>query len=224
MSLSRAIKSAGKRLPGIRGIVAGRDRLQAERDELRQGYRFVPPGHFYSPIPSLDEVRRDEARIFGPPPRMPKGIAMREAEQVKLLADFLPFYETLPFNAQKTEGLRYYFENPFFGYMDAIMLHCMIRHLKPKRIVEIGSGFSSCVTLDTNELFFGNSIETTFIEPYPERLRSLVKEGDRIAIIERRLQDAGMEVFAALEPNDILFVDSTHVSKIDSDVNCIFFE
>ena len=51
----------------------------------------------------------------------------------------------------KSEKLRYYFWNIFYCYSDAIFLYCIIRHFKPSRIVEIGSGFSSAVMLDTND-------------------------------------------------------------------------
>ncbi|MEJ7708829.1 MAG: class I SAM-dependent methyltransferase [Pyrinomonadaceae bacterium] len=103
----------------------------------------------------------------------------------------------------------------------------MIRHLKPKRITEIGSGFSSCVMLDTNEVFFDNSISCTFIEPYPQLLISLMKEEDRKSaddVVASKLQDVDLSNFSALGKNDILFVDSTHISKVNSDVNYIFFE
>ncbi len=130
----------------------------------------------------------------------------------------------MPFRAQKTAGMRYYFENPAYSYSDAILLHCMLRHVRPKRIIEIGSGFSSCATLDTNEIFFDNAIATTFIEPFPALLLSLITEEDRkrITIIPRRLQDVDLAEFAQLEAGDILFIDSTHVSKVNSDVNRIF--
>jgi hypothetical protein len=132
----------------------------------------------------------------------------------------------MPFQPEKCEGLRYYFENPAYSYSDAILLHCMIRFLKPKRIIEVGSGFSSCMILDTNELFFAGSIVTTFIEPYPELLLSLIKDKDKskIKTIPSRLQEVDLGEFEALQANDILFIDSTHVSKINSDVNCIFFD
>ena len=132
----------------------------------------------------------------------------------------------MPFRAHKREELRYYFENPAYSYSDAIFLHSMIRHVEPRRVIEIGSGFSSCVTLDTNELFFNGDIETTFIEPYPDLLLSLLKESDKenVCIISKRLQDVSLNVFEGLQADDILFVDSTHVSKINSDVNRIFFE
>jgi len=219
LSIFTALKSIVKKLPIIEAIVS-------ERDQLRRDYGFVPPGHFYSPVPSLEEIRRDEAQIFGNTPRHIPGIELHESEQLKLLEDFCPYYESMPFQSQKVEGLRYYFENTAYSYSDAILLHCMIRHLKPRRMIEIGSGFSSCVTLDTNELFMDSSMKTTFIEPYPDLLLSLIKENDKnkIKIIPQRLQDVSLNAFEALESNDILFIDSTHVSKINSDVNRIFFE
>lgn len=188
--------------------------------------RSTQPGHFYSPIPDINEIRRDEARIFDSTSRLIAGIDLRESEQLTLLEIFADLYKELPFQAQKSAALRYHFENPAYSYSDAILLHCMIRHVKPRRIVEVGSGYSSCVTLDTNELFFDNRIQTTFIEPYPELLLSLIKEEDkaRIKVIPSRLQDVALEEFDALAENDILFIDSTHVSKTGSDVNQIFFD
>ncbi len=91
-------------------------------------------------------------------------------------------------------------------------------------MVEVGSGYSSCVTLDTNELFFDHSIECAFVEPYDALLRSLLKPDDlkRIDILTVPLQDVPVERFERLEANDILFIDSTHVAKIGSDVNHLF--
>lgn len=217
----------------IRELVSARDQLLSERDQLlserahlRQEPEYYPPGHFHSPIPSLEEIKRDEAEIFRSPPRTIPGLDLHEPEQLALLNDFVHYYERMPFQPHKVDGLRYYYENPAYSYSDAIFLHCMIRHLKPRRIIEVGSGFSSCVTLDTNERFFDNSIEATFIDPYPERLKSFIKESDkgRIRIVPQRLQEVSLTPFETLEANDILFIDSTHVSKVNSDVNRIFFE
>jgi len=219
MSLFTALKSVVKRLPIIEDIVL-------ERDKLRRECGYYPPGHFYSPIPSWEEIKRDQAKIFGDMPRNIPGIELHESEQLKLLEDFRQYYESMPFQPHKVEGLRYYFENPAYSYSDAIFLHCMIRHLKPKRLIEIGSGFSSCVALDTNEIFLNGSIRTIFIDPDPDLLISLIKEDDRgkIEVIPQRLQEVGVSMFEALEAGDILFIDSTHVSKINSDVNRIFFD
>jgi hypothetical protein len=241
-----ALKSSIKKLPIIHKIVSERDQLYAERDqlhaeqdrlhaerdqlyselmELRGTLRFVPPGHFYSPIPSLDEVKRDESQIFGNVHQNIPTIELYESEQLKLLEEFTHYYDEMPFQPSKVEGLRYYFENPTYSYSDAILLYCMIRFLKPKRIIEVGSGFSSCVILDTNELFSHSSIMTTFIDPYPDLLMLLINEKDKnnINILPSRLQDINLKEIETLEARDILFIDSTHVSKVNSDVNHIFF-
>ncbi len=66
----------------------------------------------------------------------------------------------------------------------------------------------------------------TVIEPYPAVLKSVMRPGDleRHRLLEQRLQDCPLALFEELEPNDILFIDSTHVSKLGSDVNFLFFE
>ena len=80
--------------------------------------------------------------------------------------------------------------------------------------------------LDTDELFFDRSIQFTFIEPQPQLLRSLLTEEDltRVAILETKVQEVDLDRFSELKANDILFVDSSHVSKVGSDVNHIFFK
>ncbi len=219
------IKSFIKGLPVIHGFIEDRDKLRAELDDLKKkNDLFVPPGHFYSPIPSLTEVRQNEEKIFGSIPRSIPGIDLNESDQLALFEEFKEYYGEMPFKPQKTGSLRYYFENPAFSYSDAIVLHCMIRHVKPKKIIEVGSGYSSCMMLDTNELFFQNTINTTFIEPYPKLLLSLIKkeDRDRITLIPEKLQDMDLKEFESLESNDILFIDSTHVGRVNSDVNYIF--
>lgn len=185
-----------------------------------------PRGHFYSPFPSIPDIQRNEGRIFGDIPRTLRGIDLHESQQIELIEECVPYYAELPFTPQRTGGLRYFFDNPRFSYSDAIFLYCMIRRFRPRRIIEVGSGYSSCVILDTNELFFNNSIQTTFVEPYPEVLLSLIKDSDKrnVRMISRRLQDTDPQIYEELESNDILFIDSTHVSKVDSDVNHIFFD
>lgn len=187
---------------------------------------YVPLGHYYSPFPDMEQIKKNEKRIWGRIPETIKGINLNRDEQVGLLGEFSRYYSEMPFKDHKQEGLRYYFVNPSYSYADAIFLYSMIRHLRPNRIIEVGSGFSSCVTLDTNKLFFDNKIDCTFIEPFPDLLHSLITKDDKMAtkIIPHNIQDVSLEAFSELQANDILFIDSTHVSKIDSDVNYIFFE
>lgn len=202
--------------------------IRRNRDAGRASWasRFAPPGHFYSPFPSLDDIRRNEERLFGPPPRELPGIALNEDEQLKLLEDLSTYYGELPFPEGKTAGHRYYYENTFYSYSDAIFLFAMIRHIRPKHIIEVGSGYSSCVMLDTNELFFDNKIQCTFIDPFPQRLFGLISEADKdlVEIVPQRVQEVDEERFSRLGENDILFIDSSHISKVGSDVNHLFAE
>jgi len=100
--------------------------------------------------------------------------------------------------------------------------------LNPKRIIEVGCGFSSGIILDVNEFHFKNEMCITFADPYPELLREVVKEEDllnnNINILESKAQDLELDLFLQLGENDVLFLDTTHVSKIGSDVNFLLFE
>src|SRR5438067_4102018 len=115
---------------------------------------WVPSGHYYSPIPCEEEVRANEQTIWGTIPRSYPEIDLNEAGQLSLFDELKRYYDDIPFEDQQTPGLRYYFDNTSFGHGDATVLYCMISHLRPKRIVEIGSGYSSAAMLDTNDLVF----------------------------------------------------------------------
>jgi hypothetical protein len=190
------------------------------------GFGGWPKGSFYSPIPSMDEARLDKSRIFDRSMRELGGIDLKVDDQLQLLEELTPFYGEHPFQDNPVAGMRFYFNNNYISYSDSLFLYSIIRYANPKRIIEIGSGFSSFVMLDTNERFFDNSIRMTFIEPYPDRFRSRLKENDQkfIELIPKRAQDVDLSRFNELTAGDILFVDSSHVSKVGSDVNLILFE
>jgi hypothetical protein len=86
--------------------------------------------------------------------------------------------------------------------------------------VEVGSGFSSAAMLDVNDRFFGGNILFTFVEPYPERLHSLLTERDteKHHICVDIAQHVPYTVYTGLKHNDMLFIDSSHVAKVGSDV------
>jgi len=224
------IKAVLRRLPYLNYIFAQNDELEIDNTELREELaRYMtwqPPGHFYSPIPDLAEVRAQEHKIFDRSVRTLDGIDLRRAEQESLLAELKPYYDEQPFTSHAKPGLRYYFDNQYFSYSDAIYLYCLIRRRRPSRIIEVGSGYSSCVILDTNDLFFDGSINCTHIEPFPDSLHQLVgpETVERLNLRHSKLQDVPLDLFDELQANDILFVDSTHVAKVGSDVNRLFFD
>jgi hypothetical protein len=200
-------------IPGVKRIerwVHGRNRY----------LRFAPPGHYYSPIPDATYVATHRARIFNRTVEAIPGIDLRTEAQLGLVKQLAPYCAQLPFPEQPSVGSRYYFDNQFFCYGDALVLYGMLRHLRPQRVIEVGSGFSSAVMLDTNDRFLARNVEFTFIEPYPDRLNDLLSDEDRSAhrIIASPVQDVSPAVFQTLRANDILFIDSSHVGKVGSDV------
>lgn len=217
--MNNTLKKILDKMPYIRGLKLKSDNLKAELDLLH-----VPPGHYYSPTISKKELIKREDQIWKSPPREILGLNLNEEKQLGLLKEFKEYYKELPFESNAKDGLRYYYENSMFSYSDAIFLFCTIRKNKPNRIIEVGSGFSSAVMLDTNNLFFDNSIRCTFIEPNPERLNSLLLEDEKIDLIQKPVQDVDLSLFEELVENDLLFIDSTHVSKTGSDVNFLMFE
>lgn len=182
-------------------------------------YLHYPPGHYYSPLPSRQELKSVSERVYGAQPCL-EGINLNQKEQFKLYARLVKWYNEFPFSYEPQEHLRYYFNNTLFCYADAYWLYAMTREFTPKRIIEVGSGFSSAVMLDTNELFLDNTIKFTFIEPYPDRLLSLLRSTDKdtCTIHKNIVQNVPVEIFTELQAGDFLFIDSSHVAKIGSDV------
>ena len=175
-SLKARIREIVKRVPLLGRSFVQRDELRAVVQKL-----WETPGHFYSPIPDLAEIRRSEDEVFRSQPRNIRDIDLNQQAQLALFDALVPFYGEQPFSPDQHPGLRYFFENKAFSYFDAIVYHCLIRHLRPRRVIEVGSGYSSCALLDTNERFFGHSIACTFIEPYPQLLNSLLDETCRMS-------------------------------------------
>lgn len=211
----------------LRNVWARRVALRGVLDSDNFAFvRDFPPGHFYSPLPDLAEVLQNAAAVFDSSHRELKGVNLNENEQKRLLLILAKFYPDLPFKADRIPQHRYFLDNPFFSFGDGIILYSLMRCFKPARVIEVGSGFSSAEMLDVNDRFFENGIDFTFIEPYPERLYGLLSAEDRKRCKVKVLpvQQVDPSVFSALEENDILFVDSSHVGKIRSDVLHLLFE
>lgn len=191
---------------------------------------WVPQGHYYSPIPDLDEIRADHERIFGADPTDLPGIDLHLDEQWALLDQLAPLADGIDVARTRDEaaerGERYWSDNPGYPPNDALTLTMMLRHVRPARLVELGSGFSSACTLDVRDRHLDGRLDVTFVDPFPGQLDELMHEADRSTcrVIAARTQDVDLDVFAQLADGDVLFVDSTHVARTGSDVNRIVFE
>ncbi|SHO48791.1 class I SAM-dependent methyltransferase [Anaerocolumna xylanovorans] len=188
---------------------------------------FFPIGHFYSLYPELSDIKQKTETLYNIDKQL-LDIDLNERGQIELLSHILKYYAAIPawkdINNKEKSNYRYRYYNTGLSPTDAIGLHCMLQYIKPKRIIEVGSGWSSAVTLDTNEYYLNDSVQLTFIEPYPDLLKSILKKTDNIKLLETKLEKLDVNEFLKLEEGDILFIDSTHVSKMGSDVNYLFFE
>lgn len=195
-----------------------------QRLQTAQHRLFVPPGHFYSPVVDAHAVISMFDRNTAC--RSVPGIHLAESEQVEKWHALLPYLKSVPFSDAQKDGFRYRFDNPTFGIGDASIYCAMLQLHRPRKLVEVGSGFSSACALDTIEHCLDHHVDVTLIEPYPELLNSLMTDADRqrTTVISQGVQDVNLDVFSALEDGDFLFIDSTHVLKTGSDVHCELFE
>ena len=112
---------------------------------------------------------------------------------------------------------------PGFGYIEAECLHGFLRHHKPRRIIEIGSGVSTYCALHAADMNAreGSPATITCVEPYPSDFIRTVKGID---LVERRAEQLDPAFFDQLEAGDFLFIDSTHAVKPKGDVEFIYLE
>lgn len=188
----------------------------------RFGKKFED-GHFYSTIPDVSEIFKDGFQRYYKS-KKPLGINLNEVGQKKLLDKFIPSLEEF-YSLMNEPSSRYYPRNDYFPFFDASIVYAMLKNETPKKVIEVGSGYSSAVFLDSRDKL-KLDIDFIFIDPFPQRLNSLLKGMDKnnCMIIEDTIQNISPEIFKSLDEGDILFIDSSHVSKFESDVNYIVFE
>jgi hypothetical protein len=199
--------------------------LRSRHDEFVRNYRtWFPVGHFYSPYPDVADVEKRAGTLFDDDAPLP-GVDLRDAEQLDLLEILVKLGADLPFPEQPDPAFRYHFDNPSYAWGDGIVMHTMLRHIHPARIVEVGSGHSSAMILDTVDRWL-DDVDVRFVEPYPELLEGLLRDDDtgRVTIDRLPVQDVDLAAFTGLESGDVLVIDSTHVAKAGSDVNHLFFQ
>ena len=112
-----------------------------------------------------------------------------------------------------------------FRSIDAEVLYCMIRHYRPHRIIEVGSGFSTYVSAAAVRQNGAEGYPATLvaIEPYPNDVLRRGFPGLH-QLLQQPVQSVDYEAFTSLTENDILFIDSSHVLRIDSDVRFLVLE
>lgn len=185
-----------------------------------RGAVLYRPGHFYSPLLDIKSIKPNDENLAFDGVQWWENIDLRTNEQKCYYEELFDTFPLLQFPPSQAENFRYFTENSWFVPSDAFLLSGLIRKERPQRIIEVGSGFSSAVILDTLHITH-QALEVTCIEPNSERLDSLMTAKDRseIKIIKKQVQEVPLTVFGALEAQDILFIDSSHVAKAGSDVS-----
>ena len=174
----------------------------------RWGYH-IRPIHYYEPVPDFRSITTEQINRR----RSYSAIDFKWEDQLALLSKLTEYRNEVP-------GTGFDFENDFFSGVDAAVYYCLIRHLKPQRIVEIGGGYSTRIA--DKALTRNQHGKLTCIEPYPEE--RLLKAQLDVAIVRKRVEEIDLNFFSRLEANDILFIDSSHTVKFGSDVCYEFLE
>ena len=181
--------------------------------------------HFYSPIPDTRELAKKSEHWSQEQPL--HGVEMNVPTQLDFLETIFPEHASeLNFPVEKTEDpSTFCYNNSAYGYIDASVLHLMVRHFKPSLMLEVGSGNSTLVSARASLMnkAEGHACRLVSIEPYPKKILTDGFAGLNQQI-PKKVQEVDWEAFERLGPNDILFIDSSHVVKAASDVIYLFLE
>jgi Methyltransferase domain len=186
----------------------------------------ILPRHFYSSIPDLRALRRDD---WWTRPRSMAGVRGTDPdEQIAFVRQLCqPWSARLPqmqvyAQAQGAAG-------PGFGRVEAEVLFCLVAQKRPARIVQVGAGVSTAVVLaavgavrEAGEAAYRPRV--TCIDPFPSPYLQSMAQQSRITLIEQGAERVPLETLTDLGPGDLLFVDSTHAVRPGSEVNRIVFE
>ena len=169
--------------------------------------------NFYEP--SIGELERK--------PRVPRelpGIDLNLAEQVDTLKRFTFADEIMALHGRKIGGRSIALPNRYFDEGDAEALYSFVRVFKPKTVIEVGAGHSTtfiqCAARANANEDPSYSLRHICFEPY----RNPWLETMGPVIKRQRVEEADLSLFRALQPNDILLIDSSHVLRAQGDVEC----
>jgi SAM-dependent methyltransferase/predicted O-methyltransferase YrrM len=208
----------------FRGRAAQSDHLLTVREGHDAPANRFPIGHYYSPMYDACELAERREEIWTSPPRDTPGIDWRDAEQVRLSRDVFASQQRLDFAHGPTgDDTVYHATNNQFPALDAWVLEGLVRHAGPKRMIEVGCGYSTLVSARVNREHLNGAMRLTCIEPDPREFLQAGVPGVSDLRIEK-IQETPLEVFDELGENDVLFIDTSHTVKTGGDVTWIFGE
>ncbi|MBM3292617.1 class I SAM-dependent methyltransferase [Candidatus Bathyarchaeota archaeon] len=169
--------------------------------------------HYYEPLFNTKYLKKSLREDRALP-----GIDFNLEEQLDILSRFHFNDELIKFPLEKRKDTEFYYNNESFKSGDAEYLYNAVRLFQSKKIVEIGSGISTLMTINAikqNKLENSSyGCEHICIEPYgPNWL-----ENTNAKIIRNKCEDVDKQIFIELNQNDILFIDSSHIIRPQGDV------
>lgn len=209
-------------LGGARKIRAGLKRLAFIVFDFGQIFNvFILPKHYYAPISATRTLRANTASWNHPIDIrfLPLSDATQRNVLTTWIAPFAPEYRGNRIYRDAVQKLA----GPGYGPIEAQCLHGFIRKVRPKRIIEVGSGVSTMCMLAAVELNVrdgGPPCQLTCIEPNPSPLL----RSAQVTLLDRPVEDVDLSLFDQLEAGDLLFIDSTHAFRPAGDVSRIYLE
>ena len=189
----------------------------------RRGWH-LQPNHYYWPLNDVAFLR--EHPELWHDRGLPAGIDWDLDGQVAFARGLAAAYGELADVAERPAAVdmssEITFVNGSFSGADACAYYGLVRKLQPRRVVEIGGGWSTIFlahALARNE----RPAAVTLIEPEPDP-RLLARIPGAWDVHRSLLQFADLAAFERLEAGDICFYDGSHVARTGSDVNWFFFE
>ncbi|HXJ56833.1 MAG TPA: class I SAM-dependent methyltransferase [Verrucomicrobiae bacterium] len=182
---------------------------------------LVSQKDYYSPLPSELTLRRTRNRWTRPSALqgVRYDLSAMEARFSELCEGYLAEFASLPtYDALWQKSF-----SPGFPLVDAFTLYSMVRSTKPARYLEVGSGLSTyyCQLAGERNVREGCPVEITCIEPNPYQA---LKQLPGLRVIQSEVQDVSADIFRFLQAGDILFIDSSHILRIGSDVPFLYLE
>jgi predicted O-methyltransferase YrrM len=179
--------------------------------------------NYYSPIPQPAELPEDvwerEDPLNGIPMSAAAQLRYAEEELAPFLSEFAP-----PLRAGEAPN-GFYLDNISFGPVDAHVLYATVRHWKPRRVMELGAGWSTLVSAQAcrANAADGHPTELVAADPFPQPFLHAGLEG-LSELRASKATDVAAEELAELGEGDVLFVDTTHTVKVGSEVNYLILE
>jgi cephalosporin hydroxylase len=172
----------------------------------------VVPNHFYWPIQDSKKLEAYDFDAIFPL----NGISMdMQAMKNRLVS----------FGKYRSEYEKIHYNCGYSSNGDGSILYSMLRELKPQKIIEVGSGYSTVVMHSAQQKNMqedGKECHIISIEPYPKPvLRELVAKSN-VTLIERRVEQVEESFFQQLSSGDVLFIDTSHVVDIANDVHFLY--